>query len=235
MPSPPSVLASDVARPDAAGASGHPGRRVVIGAVVLAALVAVAASDTLHGALVALVAAAEPVFATRPVLGALLFVGLSAVSAVLAFFSSGALVPVALGVWGPVGTAVLLWTGWTIGGALSYVVGRGLGRGVRKGGVLGRALGRLRPDTPLWLVALLQFSLQSEVSGLVLGAARYPPGRYLASLAAVEVVFAGLTVAAGTGLMERHTGVLVAAVAALAVGVAVALAVVHRRLPPTND
>ena len=234
MSSSPPALASDVVPPDAAETSGHLGRRAVAVGAVLVALVVVAASDTLHGALVALVEAAEPVFATRPVLGALLFVVLSAVSAALAFFSSGALVPVALGVWGPVGTAALLWAGWTVGGAVSYAVGRGVGRGVRRHDGIARALGRIRPDTPLWLVALLQFSLQSEVSGLVLGAARYPFPRYLASLAAVEVVFAGLTVAAGTGLMERQTGLLVAAVAALAVGVAVALVVVHRRLPPAE-
>ena len=111
----------------------------------------------------------------------------------------------------------------------------GLGRGAARlgsGGAVARTLARIRPDTPLWLVALLQLALQSEVAGLVLGAARYPVGRYFAALAAVEVVFAGLTVAVGTGLMARQPVLLAVAGAAFVVLAVGALAVVHRRLPP---
>ncbi|WP_412069931.1 TVP38/TMEM64 family protein [Rubrivirga sp. IMCC43871] len=211
-------------------------RRVGVSAVVLAALVAVVVSDLLHGLLAAGVALVEPVFATRPVLGALLFVALSAVSALLAFFSSGALVPVALDVWGPVGTGALLWIGWTLGGAGAYAAGRVLGgRAVARydrDGRVARLLGRIRPETPLWVVGLIQLAFQSELAGAVLGAARYPVGRYLVVLAVVEVVFSGLAVAAGTGLVERQAGLMVVAVAAfVALGVG-AVVVVFRRLAP---
>ena len=233
MPSPPTP-APFATRSTRSSASLR--RRFGVSAAVLAVLVAVVLSDSLHGLLAAGVALAEPVFATRPVLGALLFVALSAASALLAFFSSGVLVPVALDVWGPVGTGALLWVGWMVGGAGAYAAGRVLGsRAVSRydrEGRVARLLGRIRPETPVWVVALIQLAFQSELAGAVLGAARYPAGRYLAVLAVVEVLFAVLAVAAGTGLVEREAGLLVVA-AAVFTGLGVgAVFVIHRRLAP---
>lgn len=211
-------------------------RRAALSALVLAALVAVATSDPLHHVLTAAIEAVEPVLSTRPGWGAALFVLLAAFSAVLAFVSSSALVPVAVAVWGPAGTAALLWTGWTVGGVGSYAVGRWLGRPVvarlDRHGSAERWLGRLRPDTPLWVVALLQLGLQSELSGALLGMARYPLPRYLTALVVVEAAFAGLAVAVGTGLVERQPGLLVGAGAAFVGAGVAALAVLHRRLAP---
>ena len=45
-----------------------------------------------------------------------LFVLLAAISAVLAFFSSALLLPVAVFTWGSKVTFVLLWLGWLLGG-----------------------------------------------------------------------------------------------------------------------
>lgn len=212
-------------------------RRAVVGALILGGLVAVTLSDALHGALASAVGALAPLLTRQPMLGALLFIGLSAASAVLALFSSGAMVPVALDAWGPWVTGFLLWVGWMMGGGMAYGLGRAVGRPVLAwvdaSGRAERVLDRIRPDTPLAVIALLQFALQSEISGAVLGASRYPFGRYLVALAVVEVIFAGLTVAAGAGLMEQNTGLLLAAGVALAAGAIGALAVVHRRLPPT--
>lgn len=218
-----------------AGTSPSTGRRALVAVVVLGALVAVATWDPLFGAFATLVAAVEPVFASHPVVGALLFVVLSAVSALLAFFSTGALVPVALGVWGPVGTGLLLWLGWTLGGIGTYTVGRWIGRPVavrlNRAEEADRLLARIPHDAPIWLIAILQIALQSELSGLVLGMARYPFGRYLTALLLAEVVFAGLTVTAAMGLVERHTGVLVGAGAVLAVVAVGAFSLLRTRLP----
>ena len=208
-----------------------------MGALVIAALVAVARSNTLHEAFVGLVELAEPVFQTNPVVGMVLFVGLSALSALVAFFSTGVLVPVALGVWGPWGTGILLWVGWTLGGAAAYAVGRWLGKPalarLDHGSRVRGWIGRLRPNTPLALVALLLVALQSEISGVVLGMARYPFGRYVLALGLVEVGFAALTVAAGSGLLARDTGVLAGSGIVLVGFAAIALVIVHRRLPPS--
>ena len=48
--------------------------------------------------------------------GAVLFVVMSAAAAMLAFFSTAVLVPVAVVTWGQTGTFVLLWVGWILGG-----------------------------------------------------------------------------------------------------------------------
>ena len=63
-------------------------------------------------------------------LGKLVFVLVSALSAMLAFFSSAVVVPVAVYAWGNATTLALLWGAWLLGGIGSYVVGRTLGRRV---------------------------------------------------------------------------------------------------------
>ena len=68
--------------------------------------------EVLHRAL----AEAEPMIAAHPVLGAVVFVLLSAVSAMLAFFSSALLVPAAVFAWGNTLAVGLLWLGWLLGG-----------------------------------------------------------------------------------------------------------------------
>ena len=52
---------------------------------------------------------------------------LAALSAMLAFFSSVVVVPVASHQWGPVATVALLWMGWLLGGTMAYAIGRFLG------------------------------------------------------------------------------------------------------------
>jgi uncharacterized membrane protein YdjX (TVP38/TMEM64 family) len=169
------------------------------------------------------------------VLGVLLFVALGAVSALFAFFSTSALIPVALGAWGPVWTALFVWLGWTLGGLASYAGGRWLGRPAidrfDRSGSVSRWLGRIQPETPSLIVALLLLSLQSELAGAVLGMARYPFTRYLVVLAGVEAVLSALSVAAGMGLVERDTRLLVGASVVFIVLAVGALAIVHRRLP----
>ncbi|WP_233613457.1 MULTISPECIES: hypothetical protein [Corallococcus] len=58
------------------------------------------------------------------------FVLLSSLSAMLAFFSSALLLPVALQAWGKAVCALLLWLGWMLGGACAYGIARAWGRPV---------------------------------------------------------------------------------------------------------
>ncbi len=203
-----------------------PWRRLLALALLCAAIVLVVIFDASHRALLDLLARAEPVIARHPVPGALLFVALSALSAMLAFLSSAVLVPVAVVAWGPGTTILLLWVGWLVGGMGSYGIARLLGRAVVRRLLSREALERyerwITPRLPFRLVLLLQLALPSEAPGYLLGLARYSFGKYMLALALVELPFAIGLVYIGQSLVDRHTMILVvlAGVGLLVTGVA---------------
>lgn len=104
--------------------------RVLLLAALVTALVAVGRSDTLHHELLDVLEASRSIIVAHPVGGALLFVGLAALSAMLGFVSSAVLVPAAVYAWGAPWTAVMLWVGWTLGGLTAYTLAATLGRPV---------------------------------------------------------------------------------------------------------
>ena len=178
------------------------------------ALAAVAASGTLHAALLDVLAASRDVIVEFPVLGALLFVLLAAVSAMFAFVSIAILVPVAVYVWGEPLSMLLLWVGWIMGGGAAYGIARLLGRRVvhwlTAASALNRLEHRLRPDTPFSLILLFQLGLPSEIPGYVLGLVQYPFGRYLLALAIVEVPYTIATIYLGAGVVGAKGGLVLA-------------------------
>jgi len=91
-------------------------RRVVLFLVIIAAVVAITTSDAVHDAFVDVLAIAERLMRAYPRAGMVLFIALSALSAMLSFFSSSALVPVGVFVWGSTTTMLLLWSGGVLGG-----------------------------------------------------------------------------------------------------------------------
>jgi uncharacterized membrane protein YdjX (TVP38/TMEM64 family) len=169
-------------------------------------------SDTLHNFITASIEWGRPFIVERSVLGMLIFALLSAVSAMLAFFSTAIVVPLALSAWGRPTTILLLWGGWFIGGFFSYLVGRYPGRHF-----LGWALSPEKTEKFEHLISrnatflsvlLFQFVLPSEIPGYVLGAIRYRMGYYLAALALVNIPFALATVYLGGSFLERNYLVL---------------------------
>lgn len=216
-------------------ANGHRAWRrgavLVLACVVLAL---VGTSDDLHHALLEVLSAASKLIAERPLLGAVLFVLLSALSAMLAFVSSAVLVPVALYTWGETVCAALLWLGWILGGATAYTLGRWLGRPVVRwllpSETLDRYEDRLSTETPFGLIVLLQLALPSEVPGYLLGLVRYPFGRYLLALALAELPYAIGTVYLGESFLERRVILLLALGAAGAVMMFLAVRMLQRRL-----
>lgn len=199
-----------------------------------AVLALVGTSDDLHRALLEVLAEASKLIAERPVLGAVLFVLLSALSAMLAFVSSAVLVPVALYAWGETVCAALLWLGWILGGATAYTLGRWLGRPVVRwllpSETLDRYEDRLSTATPFGLIVLLQLALPSEVPGYLLGLVRYPFWRYLLALALAELPYAVGTVYLGESFLERRLVLLLALGAAGGVLMFLAVRTLHRRL-----
>lgn len=197
------------------------------------ALYVAVSSDGIYSWLISLVTAVGEIVSTRPVLGAVLFVLLSAASAMVAFFSTGVIVPVALVTWGAGGTFALLWLGWILGGIVAYSVSRFLGRRVVAALTSGEALAygdRISAQAPFGLILLFQLGLPSEIPGYVLGVVRYPFLTYLTALALAELPYAVATVYLGDSFLERRA-VLLVGIGLAIVGLSVlAFHSLHRRL-----
>ncbi len=186
-------------------------RAVLILALCISAAVLLSI-DSLNAGLHRLLSAAEPAIAAHPVSGALLFIALSAFSAVIAFFSSALLVPVAVYTWGMPLTAVLLWVGWWLGGACTYAFGRALRRPlIRMAGhaeQLDFYRRRVPADAGFAMILLLQVALPSEIPGYLCGVMRVPFRTYALALALAELPYALGTVWIGDSLLQQRTGLL---------------------------
>ena len=181
-----------------------------------------------------------PLLDQHPLAGAVAFVVLSAASAVVAFFSSAVLVPAAVSAWGSAATLALLWLGWWLGGALTYVLGRGLapsgsdpqGLPSKDEGALSppvrrrvaRLAARLAPGLDFPLVLALQLALPSELPGYLCGYLRVRPRVYFSALALAELPYAVATVLIGHGLVAGRWPLLAAGAVLLAIVVAIATA-----------
>lgn len=200
-------------------------RRLAALVALVAAAGFIVASDTLHGRLAEAVTWGEALIARAPVAGMAVFVVLSALSAVFAFFSSGLLAPVAVAAWGTLGTFALLWLGWLLGGMVTYAVGRYLGRSAAALFVDEATLAlwesRVTSRAHVSHVALFQVAMPSEILGYVLGLVRYSFRTYMAVLALTEIPYALAVVYLGESFLAGNAwtfvliGVATLAVSAL--------------------
>jgi uncharacterized membrane protein YdjX (TVP38/TMEM64 family) len=202
--------------------------------LLCAALAAVAASESLHGALMEVLEESKAVIAQHPAHGAWLFAALAALSAMIAFVSIAVLAPVAVYTWGEPMSVALLWAGWIAGGATAYGIARFLGRPVVRWLTANTALARLERrvtrTAPFSFVLLLQLALPSEIPGYLLGLVRYPFWRYLAAVALGELPYALATVYLGATFVEARSGrVLLIGIALAGVSVS-AFYLLRRRL-----
>ena len=151
----------------------------------------------------------------------------------VAFFSTGVIVPVALVTWGAGGTFVLLWLGWILGGVVAYSLSRFLGRRVATVLISADALAygdRISGQASFGLILLFQLGVPSEIPGYVLGVLRYPFLTYLAALALAELPYAIATVYLGDSFLERR-GALLIGIGFAVVGLSTfAFHKLHRRL-----
>ena len=193
----------------------------------------------MHARLVALIASADGVIRAYPVAGILVFVALAAASAMIAFVSSAVLIPVAIYAWGAPACAALLWVGWFLGGVLSYLVGRHLGRPiverVVRAGTLARFESYASRGAAFVPILLLQLALPSDTAGYLFGMARCPPRLYLAALALAEVPYAIGAVYLGASFLERRLLPLLAFGLAGALLAVLALRAVQRRSALTRS
>ncbi|HEY5545402.1 MAG TPA: VTT domain-containing protein [Gemmatimonadaceae bacterium] len=195
--------------------------RAIMLVAMMVALLVLALSDPVHRAVLQVFEEAKGIMADHPLLGPALFMVLSALSAMFAFFSSVVLVPPAVYAWGPVACAALLWAGWMLGGLASYGLAWRFGRPVMRWLAPGRSVARyqrrLRREASFGFILLFQLALPSEIPGLVLGLARFPLERYLVALALAELPYAVGTTLLGASFVSRRFGLLLSlgAVAAL--------------------
>jgi len=206
------------------GQHGAVWRRAAFLALLCIALAVLATSADVHRALLELLEASREVLVAHPVSGALLFVLLAAISAMFAFVSIAVAIPLAVYVWGNALSLLLLWVGWTLGGAAAYGIARYLGRPVVLW-LTDRALGRIEhylgPRTPFRLVLLFQLGLPSELPGYVLGLVKYPFGKFMLALALAELPYSVATVYLGAGFVDARSGSVLAvgfALVSLSVG-----------------
>jgi len=183
---------------------------LIIGVIVAALL---AYSEEIHRQVVTVIALAEPVIATSPVLGAGIFVLLAALSAMLVFFSGLLLVPIGIEAWGPLVCFLLLWSGWFLGGVITYSIGRRFGRPAVLRLLSEEKMARYEnriPQSGSFVTALFtQLVLPSDITGYFFGLLGYPARVYLGSLALAELPYALGAVYLGTAFMERQYLVLV--------------------------
>lgn len=188
--------------------------RMITVALLLAALAVVVLLHPLHERIGAFVDIGARVVDTHPVAGVLVFIVLSMISAMLAFFSTAAVVPIAVTAWGKAAALVLLWVGWWLGGALTYAIGRYLGRGVVMHFIDAAKLDRYERQfskiAGFPQVLLLQMALPSEVPGYVFGVLRCSPAIYLTALAIAELPFAFGAVFLGESFVRGNLPLLIA-------------------------
>ena len=204
--------------------------------IVIAGLIA--GTETLHDKSHEIIGRVESAITGYPVLGKLLFVLLALVSAMLAFFSSAILTPIGIYTWGSVETFVLLWIGWLLGGMISFLIGRYLGRSVVSV-LLGESRlssweAQVGRHTNFFHILLFQAAVPSEIPGYVLGILRYRFPLYLAALAITELPYALATVFLGESFLKGES-MLFIAIGAGTVLLSVFAFQTHRRMAQRRE
>lgn len=186
----------------------QPSPRIALALLLVFLVGLILFSEGAHRAVLRGLHQAEYIAAVQPAIAMALIVVFSALAAMLAFVSSWVLVPFAVLTWGPTVALVLLWSGWLLGGAASYTIGRFLGRPAVRWLLptdrLTRYEERFVRHMPFHVVLLVQLSLPSEIPGYLLGVVRYSFVRYLAALGIVELAYGLVTIYLGQGFLERR-------------------------------
>ncbi len=198
--------------------------RLLVLLLVLAAIALIVSSDPVGAQMQLLLQQTTSLIREHPVLGAALFVVVSALSAMLMFFSGAVLVPVGIESWGEIGCLLLLWAGWLLGGLVSYGIGRQFGRPLIAHLITEQDLrsyeARMMRNTGFVPAFLLQLAFPSDVMGYVFGLVHFPFKVYVAALLCAELPYAVGTVFLGAAVMQQHWIALAAGVCGAAVVIA---------------
>lgn len=211
------ITESTVTSRDGAGGQERRRRAAFLLVAVVAATLVVSA-EGLHRRIVEVLSMAEPVIASHPYWGAVVFVGLSALGAILIFVSSWLLVPIGVQAWGPLWCFLLLWIGWFVGGVVTYAIGRYLGRPVVRRllpeAVIARYEGRIPAGGRFLPALLVTLSVPSDIAGYFFGLVKYPVPAYFAALLIGEIPYGLGAVWLGDAFLQRRLAVLLGVAAA---------------------
>jgi uncharacterized membrane protein YdjX (TVP38/TMEM64 family) len=143
------------------------------------------------------------------VAGAIVFVLASALSAVVFFFSTAVITPIAVEAYGPVPALGLLWLGWILGGMTTYGIGRRFGHRVVSWFIDPARLRdyelRARRFVSFRHVLLFQLAVPSEIPGYVFGLAGCRFRTFVVAMALAELPFAAGAVYLGESFLERNS------------------------------
>lgn len=203
--------------------------RAIVLLLLVIAVASLASLPPVHRGVQRVIDQTEQAIADHALAGAILFVVLSACSAMVVFFSTAVVTPVAIDAFGTLATVLLLWLGWVLGGMTAYAIGRFLGRPVAHWFIEPRHLQvyeeRAARLTRFAHVLLFQFAIPSEIPGYVLGLAGCPFGTYVAAMAIAELPFAIGAVFLGEGFLEGRSLLILSVGAA---GIALTWFAFHR-------
>lgn len=175
---------------------------------VTAMLLVSPASDSVVAVLYDAIFWVENLIHTQPLLGAVSFVLLSALSAILAFASSIPLLPSAILVWGMPLTFFLLLGGWVFGSVITYWVGVWFARPTLAFLLTEEKLARYErlasAKTRFWMILVFCLAVPSEIPGLILGAMRYSFAKFIAAVILAETVYALGSVLAAQNILDRE-------------------------------
>ncbi|PIR87015.1 MAG: hypothetical protein COU11_02175 [Candidatus Harrisonbacteria bacterium CG10_big_fil_rev_8_21_14_0_10_49_15] len=148
----------------------------------------------------------EGVVVSNEPLAVLVFVLLTVLSAMLSFFSSTPLVPIANDLWGRPATFVLVMVSWVVGAIFAYWVGLYFSRFIRHFKIFRRIdawRNQLEGRTEFWLVFLFRFAMPAEIASYTLGVLRYPFWSYFWITIVTDFPFAILAVYISSALVDQ--------------------------------
>lgn len=192
-------------------------KRLGVTAVIIAlALALFIVSERISAAFYGAIFWIENVINAQPLLGSLIFFALSALSAILAFASTVALLPSAILVWGMPLTFFLLLGGWIAGTILTYWIGSRLARPAMTFFVAEEKLSHyehiISKEAKFWVILLFCLAVPSEIPGFILGAMRYDFAKFISAVLIAETVYALGAVLIAQNILDKEivsTGAIV--------------------------
>lgn len=164
-------------------------------------------SFSLQGIFYEIVFTIENYASQNEILTIVIFVGLSALSAILSPFSSAPFAPIAVMIWGNAAAFAMLFSGWLIGDIIAYLIGRYGGRLLTKQFIdfnkIENYLAQIPSKMKFWLAVLFRLVAPSEIGGYAMGTIRYYFGKYFLATFIAELPFALITIYASEAFIEQ--------------------------------
>lgn len=210
-------------------------RRILVSFIVIILLAFLFwSSFSLQEIFYEMVASIEEYAAENEILVAAVFIGLSALSAMLSPFTSALFVPAVVIIWGNVLTATFLFLGWILGAIAAYFIGSYAGHTFVKELPSSEKIKyyreRLSEKTKFILVLLFRIAMPAEIPGYVLGIVRYSFSKYLLATIIAELPFAIIMVFASDALINEQPFIFTALVVSAFLTIGIVFYFFHKRI-----